>query len=95
MPLAQVVYTHPNSGRVYHQELWEISEETLMKLREFLERDDVIEDCINSVALTEESATSEKIRTLLATGKRLFGCEPSLSIYVYWRAPSPCTCDGL
>jgi hypothetical protein len=93
LPLVELKYTHPNSGQVYHRELWEPELDSLLRLRAFLEREDVQEEYIQDNSLNQHSPARQEIQCLLSEGRQILDCEPKLSVNVYWRRPGQCTCE--
>jgi hypothetical protein len=91
MPLVELSFTHPNTGRQYHSELWELDESTLNELRELVYREDVRQELMDDQALDEDSPTTNLIKSLLSRGHLFHNCEPAASIPVYWRRPIDCT----
>lgn len=93
MPWVELNFMHPNSGRTYHVELWEVGDRGFASLQELLQREDVGEEFESDNALDEDSPTSHEIKALLSEGRKIAYCEPRLTIDVYWRVQGECLCN--
>ena len=80
MPLVQLRFTHPNTGRQYHGELWEVDEATASELQELLDREDIWEELIDGQAFDQSSPTSDVVKSLLHRGRLIHKCQPVLAI---------------
>lgn len=93
MPLIYVRFTHPNTDRRYHGELWEVGQETLLELETLMLREEVQQELLEDNALDHDSPISDAVLSLLRRGRLLHACEPSLQIDVYWQSPADCHCE--